>query len=115
MIQHRLECLRVPVLSTTCFICSVCVVNLLAASRAFAAPEGPGAAGRAFAQATSPQNSPSSNPPPANPPQNSSQQAQPQQKPPQQQQNPFENVPQAPEKPTPPPNTQQPQPAKMGE
>ncbi|MGI9072991.1 MAG: outer membrane protein assembly factor BamA [Bryobacteraceae bacterium] len=111
MIQHRLGCLRVPVFPTICFICSVCVVNLLA-SRAFAAAEGPGA-GQRIEQATSPQN-----PPPSNPPQNSSQQAPPsqppQQKPPQQQ-NPFENVPQAPEKPTPPSNIQEAQPAKMGE
>jgi outer membrane protein insertion porin family len=109
MIQHRLECLRVPVFSTTCFICTVCVVNLLAASRVFAAPQASGAG----QQTTSAQN-----PPPPNPPQSSSQQAppqqQPQQKPPQQQ-NPFENVPQAPEKPTPPSNIQEAQPAKMGE
>ena len=97
MIQHRLRCLRVPVLPA-CIICSVCLINLLCASRAFAG------AGQRLEQATSAQNPPQ-NPPPKTAP---SQQ-------PQQQQNPFENVPQAPEKPTPPSNIQEAKPTPMGE
>lgn len=110
MIQHRHRCLRVPALPTR-FFCSVCVVSLLAATRAFASPEGSGVGPR-IGQATSPQNPPSSKPP-----QNSSRQAQPSPQPQQKplQQNPFENVPQAPERPTPPSNVQEAQPAKVGE
>jgi outer membrane protein insertion porin family len=106
MIQYRLRCLRVPVLPA-CFICSVCVLNLLTASLGIAAVENLGT-GQRSEQSTSGQN----------PPPTSSQQTPPSQQPqpkPQQPQNPFENVPQAPEKPAQQPNIQEAKPAAMGE
>ncbi len=103
MIQHRLSCLGAPVLPV-CVICSVCLITLLPASRVF---------GQSAQQSTPPQNPPPTHNPPQNPPQQKPPQPNPQK--PQQQPNPFENVPQAPEKAAPPSSVQEAKPAAIGE
>jgi outer membrane protein insertion porin family len=106
MIHHRLRCLRMPA-SAVSGLSIACLFSSLAVGSAAGAVSGP-TEGQPLDQTNSQQTQPQQNS------QQPQQQNPPQQK--QQQQNPFENVPETPQKPAQPPsNIQEAKPAPVGE